>query len=122
MGRNRKTGRITAVDVLIAISALAAGWLMAWLIMSVPTAGAQDVPAQTMDVSLESGEVQFASICFENIEPEPSHADICYYATREDIPIPDWPHRIVVRIWQARPSVGLDTVIDALQVVAKGGR
>lgn len=94
------------------------GGLLAWMVFCAPEVGAEETH-ETLSVSIMNENIESSSICFENLEDDPYPAEICYYSTRTDIPLPEFRYRIDVRLYVGRKET-LSDVVRILGVLSGG--
>lgn len=103
-------------DVIFSIIVVALGWLMAWIIFSVPEAR-----GESPEIVL-SGPVDgvAAKVCFEDATeaPGPPKLPVCFGPDEWDIvAAPDYPD-VNVTLYVETGRVGLEAAIYALKIVS----
>lgn len=101
-------------DVLWGVVTLVVGLLTILMLMSAEKASGED----TIDLVVE-GRDATTVICFHNVSDDPNPPGLCYYYTKEDIPVPDFEFKAVVTVYTGK--VSLTSILKDLHTISGRG-
>lgn len=105
------------IDILGALFIFGMFFLFANFLFSAIAEGAEEAP--TVNFELMNDTLSQSIICFHNLDPDAKIPHICYYSTRTNIPLPDFPFHLEIRVW-TDPKETLTDVIRILRILSKG--